>query len=272
MVPLLFLLLGCGRDASVVARVGSQEVDAERLQRYLESETREPWQEVDARVASRLLDQFLDQEVVAEAARSLSEGRLPIDPDRRWAAVRALLPEVCGPAPAPADETVAEILAGRTEQPRPRSVRVRQMLFPSLEIARAAVDRLAAGDPWIEVSRDLSLAPNASDGGIVGRLTEGTLAPELDAVIFTLEEEEVSAPVEGPGGYHVFQVLEIAPAGPQSRAEISSAVRDELARSSEREHTRRCVRRLAAEIGVEVLPEHLWYAYDGRYGDSEDRT
>ena len=59
----------CGVREDVCARVGDHEIEVEALQDYLTAVTGEVWQEVEEAVASRLMDQFLDQEVVAAAVR-----------------------------------------------------------------------------------------------------------------------------------------------------------------------------------------------------------
>ena len=58
---------GCGVEETVVARVDGVKVDGQRVQAYLERVTGTQWAEVDSRAASRLFDQFLEQEAVALA-------------------------------------------------------------------------------------------------------------------------------------------------------------------------------------------------------------
>ena len=97
----ILAVAGCAVRANVFATVGRQQVEVDAFQAYLSAVTGGSWQAVEDRVAARLLDQFLDQEVVAAAARVDHDVRIPIDPAARSAAVRALLAEVCGPPPEP---------------------------------------------------------------------------------------------------------------------------------------------------------------------------
>jgi len=118
---------------------------------------------------------------------------------------------------------------------------------------------------FVELSRQVSRAPNAGDGGELGLLTEGGLPEDLDEVIFALESGEISEPVPGPSGYHIFQVLEIVPEGPPPREEVEPQIRRRLEETAAREHTAACVNRLAHEVGVRVNHDRLWFRYNGRY-------
>jgi parvulin-like peptidyl-prolyl isomerase len=134
-----------------------------------------------------------------------------------------------------------------------------------LEEAISARQRLEDGEDFRELSTQLSQAPNAAAGGDLGYIQQGVLPEELDEVIFSLAEHEISAAVEGPAGFHVFQVTEIVPEGPAPRSEIVAEVRRELREATARRFTRECVDRLADEVGVRLYPEHLWFSYHGRY-------
>jgi parvulin-like peptidyl-prolyl isomerase len=142
------------------------------------------------------------------------------------------------------------------------------MLVDSLAAAQQIRDRLDSGEPFVELSREVSRAPNADTGGGLGLLSRGTLPEELDSVVFSLAAGDISDPVASPAGYHVFQVLEVVPEGPPERAEVELAVKRELADQLSRDFTRKCVASTAIKVGVAVYPENLWFDYQGRYGES----
>ncbi len=261
---------GCGPRPDVLARVGNAQVAVEGFQRYLEAAAGQPWQAVDHRVATRVLDEYLDQEVVLVAA----DRRPPEDgydhPASRTAAVRPLLAELCGVDGGPPEVVVEREIERRLDEVRPRRARVRQLLLDDLGEAAAARARVLAGEPFEEVSRQVSRAPNAASGGALGLLARGTLPREIDEVVFALDAGEVSEPVRSPSGYHVFQVLEVVPEGRRPRAELERAVRRELSDRYLGERTRSCLDRYAEDVGVRVFPGHLWFDYDGRYDGEHD--
>lgn len=261
----LTLTVSCGGKENALARVGRQRLEIAPFQTYVGEVTGEAWQAVSARVTSGLLDQYLDRQVVLEAARTrdieLSALSSVIGPSE----VQWLMDELCGPAPDPASAEVADEVARRAEVTRPARAHVRQLLLDSREQGLEALRRLSAGEDFVEVSRQLSRAPNAAEGGELGFFDQGSLPPEIDEVIFSVDPGAFSEPVQGPSGYHVFQVLEFIPAGPPDLAELEIAVRTELAQTRAREHVKGCIRSLADEVGVEIYHRHLWFPYAGRY-------
>jgi peptidyl-prolyl cis-trans isomerase C len=265
----LALAVSCGNDADSIASVGGRQVAIGPFQTYVGEVSGEAWQAVSARVTSGLLDQYVARQVVLEAARrrdldltSLSSVVGPSD-------VQWLLDELCGPAAAPSEAEISNEVGRRAEETRPARAHVRQLLLDSHEQGLKALQRLSAGEDYVEVSRQLSRAPNASDGGELGFFDQGSLPPEIDEVIFSLAPGAFSEPVQGPSGYHVFQVLEVIPEGPPDFAEVEAGVRTVFAQKMVREHIQGCVRGLAFEVGVEIYDKHLWFPYTGRYAEEK---
>ena len=262
-------LLGsaCRNSDAGLADVGKSRLEIEPFQTYLTEASGEAWQGLTARVASRLLDQYLDRQVVIEAARQ-REMVSKVEPTRLGPSeMRWLLEGLCGPPPEPATGEVEREVEERLAEMQPAQAHVRQILVDSLEEAENARQRLDAGDDFVIVSRELSRAPNAMDGGELGTFFEGSLPEEVDGVVFSMAPGEISDPVQGHSGYHIFQVLEIIPAGPPDRSGVEVAVRTQLSEMGAREHTRKCIDDLASEVGVEVKPSNLWFAYEGKYGE-----
>jgi len=263
----VWLALACGTDEGALATVGDTSVAVVTFQEHLVAVTGEAWQGLTDPVASRLLDQFIDQEVVVAAARSSNEVTVPNETGARSARVRMLLDELCGPPPPPAIEVVeAEVEAAQAVE-RPARASVRQMLLDTQEDAESVRRQLDEGTDFVELSKRVSRAPNADGGGELGFLNQGGLSENLDEVIFALQAGEISEPVPGPSGYHIFQVLEVVPAGPPPREEIEPEVRRKLGEMAAREHAAECVQRLAGKVGVNVIHDRLWFRYQGRYSE-----
>lgn len=261
----LQVLWGCGAQQSALAEVGSRELDIVSYQIHIGRVTGEPWEAVNAVVASRLLDQYIDRHLVVESARRAGTPLAGEPAELGPAEMQLMLDELCGVAADPPPQEIAVKIEARMAVDRPAQVHVRQVLVDTLEEAETARDRLLAGESFERISQEMSRAPNAAAGGDLGFFEEGSLTPEIDEVLFSLDAGEISEPVQGPSGYHVFQVLEVVPAGPPDRAVIERRVRSELAQDGARRHTRRCLERLRAEVGVEVFADHLWFEYTGKY-------
>jgi parvulin-like peptidyl-prolyl isomerase len=266
---LILAALGCGVREDVVATVGGHRVDVSSLQAYIDGITDLSWQAVDERVATRLLDQYLDEEVVLAAAGELHGADARVEPGGRSASVRRLLHDVCGPLPPVPGEMIDAEIERRLGQIHAAKAHVRQILLDTEEDAETARQRLDEGESFEEVSRRLSRAANAETGGELGYVVRGTLPEDLEDVVFSLQPGEVSRPVASPAGYHVFQVLDVVDEGPAERSHVELEARKDLTERFAREFTDQCVGRLANEVGVTVHPEHLWFSYDGEYSKGD---
>jgi len=75
--------------------------------------------------------------------------------------------------------------------------------------AYEALGFLAKGKYFDDVARMMSDdAYSAAIGGFLGFVDQGSFAPALEAAIRELQVGEVSRPVRGPNGYHVFKLLD----------------------------------------------------------------
>ncbi len=72
-------------------------------------------------------------------------------------------------------------------------------------------------------------------GGELGFVKAGELFKAADQAIFSAEEGAVVGPIEGPGGYYIFLVEKIAPAGTKAFEEVKDKLREELLRRKARE-------------------------------------
>ena len=73
-----------------------------------------------------------------------------------------------------------------------------------------------------------SECPTAMQGGLLGEVVRGKLYPELEAVLFGLDENEIGPVVESELGFHILRCDEIKPAGPVPLAQVRAKVREML--------------------------------------------
>jgi peptidyl-prolyl cis-trans isomerase SurA len=78
------------------------------------------------------------------------------------------------------------------------------------EAARIKADMLRAqlldGADFVELAKQHSQDATARDGGDLGMLKRGELAPEIEAELLSLSAGDISRPVRSPLGYHVFRL------------------------------------------------------------------
>ncbi len=66
--------------------------------------------------------------------------------------------------------------------------------------------QLEDGADFVELARQHSRDASAKDGGDLGTLKRGELAPEIESELLTLGPSQVSRPVRSPLGFHVFRL------------------------------------------------------------------
>jgi len=74
--------------------------------------------------------------------------------------------------------------------------------------ANEALAEIKAGQKFSEVAKKYSDGPSAEQGGDVGMLKEGTLAPDIAAAVGKLDVNEFSNPIQTKYGYIILKVME----------------------------------------------------------------
>lgn len=88
--------------------------------------------------------------------------------------------------------------------------------------------QLKAGASFVKMARKYSEAPNAPDGGALGKFFIKDLSADLRPVIKKLEKGEFSDIVETKAGFQIFYVEDIVTADPKPLEEVSDEIRNKL--------------------------------------------
>jgi peptidyl-prolyl cis-trans isomerase C len=107
-------------------------------------------------------------------------------------------------------------------------IRARHILLATEEDALAVIEELNAGRPFEDVAREKSTGPSGPNGGDLGFFGPGQMVPEFEAVAFTLEVGQVSAPVQTQFGWHVIKVEEKRQAQPPAFEEVAAQLRQSM--------------------------------------------
>lgn len=246
--------------ASVVALVGDQPVEYASFATYVKAATGDEPRNISPQVASSLLDQYLDELLLDRAVEDAGPARKDqtLESRRRELISRRARLETMSDA-----ELRAEYDAHPERFRHSAVVRVSQLLLPTKKKADEAIRKLDAGADWNEVSRELSVAPNAAQGGALGLLSQSDLPHEFERVIWALRPGAVSQVLPTSHGFHVFRIEErleektipFEEAAPGLRLalaeERSSAAAEALVAEARRKHP------------VSVVEEHLPFPYVG---------
>lgn len=251
LVGLALVLAGCRPHRQGLATVGGRPVTLDDVRAVVEAQTGRAFEEAPRELVSTLFEELLEEEVVLAASGVAADRALARM--ARSTRARELLVTLCPVQTVPSEVEVREYLAAH---PEPSSggerLRLRQLILADQAGARVARERVSRGEDFTVISRELSRAPNAADGGMLGWFEKGQLSPEFEAAVLGLPAGGLSEPVGSNAGWHVFQVIERRPASAGADPGELERARAELAAARAAAARRSCVRRLAAQVGVEV--------------------
>ncbi|HQR47320.1 MAG TPA: peptidyl-prolyl cis-trans isomerase, partial [Thermoanaerobaculia bacterium] len=146
---------------------------------------------------------------------------------------------------------------------RPSLIRVSQLPFRSPAAAEAAHKRPQAGEPWGEISRTLSLAPNAASGGALGLLARSDLPREFERVLWKLPEGQTTGIVAAPHGFHILRVDERFEARDIPFEEARPALLLSLAEERSTKAAADLVAAARRRHPVAIVEDHLPFPYVG---------
>ncbi|HLF86086.1 MAG TPA: peptidyl-prolyl cis-trans isomerase [Nitrospiria bacterium] len=99
----------------------------------------------------------------------------------------------------------------------PDEAKISHILVKNEEDAKAVIKRLRKGSDFAKMAREISIDMATKDsGGEMGVIQKGKFHPQLDSVIFSANEGDVSDPVKTERGYHIIKVQKKIPGLPLS--------------------------------------------------------
>lgn len=251
---------GPGPDA--VALIDGEEVPWSAFESYLEAAGGPMALALSGEASSRLLDQFLDEELLHREA--ISRGLVSAEATRRRSAA-ALVAATVDRRPPSEGELRRWYRTHRESFERPPRVHLRQILTDRRDAADRARQELDEGAEFAAVARRWSIDPSRERGGDQGLLAPRDLPAALARAVEGLEPGEIGPVVETEYGFHIFQVLERRPAGVLRYAQA----RDEIAARVQHQRRRTALERLVADAraryNVRVAGGNLPFPYTGDY-------
>lgn len=105
----------------------------------------------------------------------------------------------------------------------PEQVRARHILVESVDEADEILKQLNDGADFIELAKEKSTCPSASEGGDLGYFAIGQMVKEFEDAAFALEVGEISPVVETQFGYHIIKLLDKKP---ETAIKLEDAMQD----------------------------------------------
>ena len=267
-----------GKPEDVIALVGGRDVSRGAFDKYLISALGDASGVAGAEpeVLSRLLDQFLEEEMlVGEALNAgivVTDDQIEHflrnqagDPDR----VRVVLlgkrykEEVILRDIEVTDEEIAAYFRGNmTTFRRPSRVVLGKILLDDAEAARIIHEEVVSHPADFEmIAEAKSLSP---DGGRAQAYEEETLPDSIRQILATLQKGEISPVVEDPQGFFIVRLQDRRPEQTPALDEVRDEIELKLLQEKSEQMYKDAVRDLRARTTIEIKEDRLLFPYHGR--------
>src|SRR5262245_13317301 len=149
-------------------------------------------------------------------------------PEYRKISFVAVTPEEIGKWSDVSDEDAKKVFEQRKDRlGTPEKRQVSQIVFPNVEEAQAARNRIASGTSFEDIAKERKLADADVDLGLVAK--SGILDPAIADAAFALPSNEVSQPVQGRFGVALVKVGVIQPGIEPDHASVANDIKKEIA-------------------------------------------
>lgn len=128
---------------------------------------------------------------------------------------------------------------------------------------------------FAEIARAESIAPETGKDGLMGIFEKGTLPQEMEEVVFSLKENEISPIVESPYGFHLFKVTRRRRSRMQPLASVREEIRSKLLSVRMTAAYDALLQALKTEIPLRAHYQNLYFSYknpDPGANDNENKN
>jgi peptidyl-prolyl cis-trans isomerase C len=270
-VACIFLLAGAAvlsaqetatkqKDAErVLVKFGNEVITQEYfnvLYNDIPPSAKSKWQGPDGK--RKLLTEIITVKLLSAEARRLNLDKDPVAAARIQSAVdQTLAREYQGFLVSQIEVSDAEVKAFWEQHKErfntPEQARAGHIVVKTEAEAEAVKAELAKGRDFAEVAKEKSFGPEREKGGDLGWFKRRALIKPLDEAVFSLKEEEVSAPVKTDAGYHFLKLYERKPAVEKPYEEVQENVRQVVIVERAYEKMEETKKRLSLEYNVEVV-------------------
>ncbi len=279
-----------GNDLALVLRVEDVSYRNRDFKNYLRLNVGEEYPSLSPVSLSRLMDGFIEEKLLLRAAKAknvtlaweeekeylakfagappLGDEERSFTEDEEQLLFDRLLVEkytfsLVKDLQVDSREVEAYYTGNKREFLRPERVMVSQILLPSEEKAVEVLETLAgaSSEEFRRRAREVSIGAEASQGGRMGVFAQGELPKEMEEVVFSLKEGEISPVFESSYGFHIFRLD--ARYGPELAPleEAAPSIRTKLLRRKIQDLISEHVRELKETCDWTFYPQNLYFAY-----------
>jgi len=212
---------------------------------------------------SMLLDQMISEKLLMQEAKNmgLEEDNVVLEQIKKMTEqilVQVLIEREILDKVNINDQEVSEYYEQNKESfTEKEQVYLYNILLETEEEAQDVLEQLKAGGDFSEIAKEKSTGPSAAQGGDLGYLTKGTIIPEIEEVVFTLEVEELSEVVKSDYGFHILKITEKKPETVRTLEEVKEEIIQTLLPVKQKDAFDSLLEELKGKAEIEINEEAL---------------
>lgn len=158
---------------------------------------------------------------------------------------------------AVSEDAIKKLYADTIKDIKPeQEVRARHILVETEDEAKAVEARLAKGEDFEAIAKEVSKDPGSgAQGGDLGFFLKDQMVPEFADVAFKLEPGKVSAPVKSQFGFHIIKVEEKRERAVPKLEEVRPQIEDHLYKKAQEEAVKKLLDQAKVERPAPKKPD-----------------
>jgi parvulin-like peptidyl-prolyl isomerase len=123
-------------------------------------------------------------------------------------------------------------------------------------------ERVLKGEDFAKVAAEASDSPSKANGGLIGPFARADLSPQLQQMIDSMKQGEVTTPLRTTRGYQIFKLETVKTAALQPFDSVRDLIADKVAAARTQTEMRRFLARLRSQAIIEWKNDELRKAYE----------
>ncbi len=278
------------KKGNIVLKIGDSSYFNSDFERYVQATIGEDYKTASSLSLSRLFDSFIEEKILLQAAQNQNialtteekkqyleklanefkseNSKISIDElDRKILFDRLLLQkytyELLKSIEVQDQESRDYYKLNKKEFLRPERVKVSQILLDSEDKAIEVYERVrnSSEESFREIAQKQSIGLEAAKGGEMGVFEMGQLPFEMEKVIFSLKDGEISPVVESSYGYHIFRLDKKYGAELVSEEDAMPQIKTKLLNQKIKERLSEHIEELKNNLEWTFYPQNLSFPY-----------
>lgn len=226
------------------------------------------WDNIPAEYKAQLtkgdvLDQMISEKLLIQDAKSkdlISDKEIAkqIDDMTNQILIQGLIQkEVLETAKVTDEEAIEYYNNNQAEFTEKEQVHLFNILVETEEEANSVLEELNSGKDFSEVAKEKSTGPSADQGGDLGYITKGSIIPEIEEVVFTLEIDSVTDVIKSDYGFHILKISEKKPEELKSFDDVRESIIQNLLPEKQKSAFDNLIEKLKSKTEIEINEEAL---------------